>query len=323
MCECGAARLLRAGLSSGATATGPAATPRRMPTELALRVLDEARALGAREVIPSTMGEPLLWSGLDALLDRASQLGLSVNVTTNGTFPGRGAAGWAARLLPLASDVKISWNGATAATAEAIMPGLDFRAAVENVRALTARRDALAREGGPRAGITFQVTAQEENVGELAGIVRLASDLGVDRVKLNHLQPRLPGLAGRSLRRSAEAIARWNAAVGAAREEAERLCAAGRPIILQNAVALAPDPAAPAPRAPCPFVGREAWVHADGTFAPCPHPEAVRGGLGEFGSLADRPLAELWTAPAFTTFVARWEEHPVCGECPLRRPGGA
>jgi MoaA/NifB/PqqE/SkfB family radical SAM enzyme len=293
-----------------------------MPTALALRVLDEARGLGAREVIPSTMGEPLLWAGLDALLERAAQLGLQVNVTTNGTFPG-GAASWAARLLPVASDVKISWNGATAATAEAIMPGLEFAAAVENVRTVVAARDALARAGGRRAGITFQVTAQEENVGELAAIVGLAGELGVDRVKLNHLQPRLAGLHERSLRRSADAIARWNAAVRAARRAADRLRSGGRALVLQNDVELSPDPEHPAPRGPCPFVGREAWVHADGRFAPCPHPEAARGGLGNFGTLAERPLAEIWTGPAFRAFAAAWEEHPICRECPFRRPGGA
>jgi len=318
MCECGAARGLRAAI---ATPTPP--PPRRMSTELALRVLAEARALGAREVIPSTMGEPLLWSGLDALLERAGELGLRVNVTTNGTFPGRGAAGWAARLLPVASDVKVSWNGATAATAEAIMPGLDFAEARANLRALVAARDALARAGGRRAGITLQVTAQEENVAELAGIVRLAGELGVDRVKLNQLQPRLPGLAERSLRRSPEAITRWNAAVRAAREEADRLRAAGHPLDLQNALELAPDPEDVAPRGPCPFVGREAWVHADGRFAPCPHPEAARGGLGDFGSVAAQPLAEIWSGNGFRSFVARWEEHAVCRVCPFRRPGGA
>ena len=249
-----------------------------MDPELALRVLDERRGSALREVIPSTMGEPLLWAGLDGLVDLCAERALSLNVTTNGTFPGRGAAAWAARLVPVASDVKISWNGATAATAAAVMPGLSLDAAAENVRALVAARDAHARTGGRRCGVSFQVTVQQANVHELADIVRLAASLGVDRVKLNHLQPRFPGLLPASLRRSPEAIACWNTAVRAARAAADdaRL-PSGATVLLQNAVELAPDPRAPAPLGPCPFVGREAWIHPDGRFAPCPHPAAARG----------------------------------------------
>lgn len=314
MCECGAARAVG----------GPPRPPRRMDPALALAVLEERRGTGLAEVIPSTMGEPLLWAGLDALLARCGALGLSVNLTTNGTFPGRGVAAWAAALVPVAADVKLSWNGATARTAEALMPGLVFDEAVRAVEVLTAARDRHARQGGRRCGVSFQVTAQEANVGELADVVRLAARLGVDRVKLNHLQPRRPGLAALSLRRSPAAILRWNAAVRAAREAAEEVPrAGGGRVALENAVELAPDPAAPAPLGPCPFVGREAWLHPDGRFAPCPHPAAAAGGLGDFGAVPERTLGEIWSGGALRAFVARWEEHPVCRTCPFRRPGGA
>jgi radical SAM protein with 4Fe4S-binding SPASM domain len=309
MCECG-----------GARRPGP---PRRMAPALAERAVREAAALGVAEVIPSTMGEPLLWSGLDRLADLCGALGLRLNVTTNGTFPGRGPEGWAGRLAPVSADVKISWNGATAATAESVMAGLDLPRAVDAVRAFVCVRDAVARPGR-RCRVSFQVTAQEANVGELPGIVRLAASLGVERVKVNQLQPRLPHLAARSLRRSAESIRRWNAAVLAAHAAAEEhRLPSGERVLLENVVRLAEDPTAPAPRGPCRFVGREAWIHPDGRFAPCPHPAAVRGELGDFGSAAERTLAEIWEDERLRRFVASWQEHPVCGECPFRRVGGA
>lgn len=295
-----------------------------MEPALARRVLDERRGSALREVIPSTMGEPLLWAGLDGLVDLCAERALSLNVTTNGTFPGRGAAAWAARLVPVASDVKISWNGATPATAAAVMPGLSLDAAVENVRALVAARDAEARAGGRHCRVSFQVTVQEANVGELADIVRLAAALGVDRVKLNHVQTRLPALLATSLRRSPGAIAQWNAAVHAVRAAAETArLPTGERVLLQNAMELAPDPASPAPCGPCPFVGREAWIHPDGRFAPCPHPAASQGGLGDFGSVAETPLGALWASDRFLALVAGYEDHAVCRSCPLRRPGGA
>jgi len=297
---------------------------RRMDPGLALSVLRERRGTALREVIPSTMGEPLLWEGLDAVLEACAAEGLRVNVTTNGTFPGRGAEAWGQALLPVASDVKISWNGATARTAEAIMAGLRFERAVEDARRFVAVRDRLAgRPGGHRATVSFQVTAQEANVDELPDIVRLAARLGVDRVKLNHLQPWFPHLAARSLTRDGASIARWNAAAAAAlraAEEARRR--GGAAVVVQNAVALALDPAAPAPAGPCPFAGREAWVRWDGRLAPCPHPEALEA-FGDLGSVAGAPLSALWEAPAFRAFLAGVPGHPLCLRCRFRRPGGA
>jgi MoaA/NifB/PqqE/SkfB family radical SAM enzyme len=303
MCECGVARR---------------GSPRRMDPALAERAVRDAAAAGLAEVIPSTLGEPLLWEGLDPLVDLCAALGLRLNVTTNGTFPGRGAAAWAERLVPVASDVKLSWNGATAATAEAVMPGIDFAAAIEGVRTFVSVRDARPRADG-RCRVSFQVTAQEWNVAELAAIVRLAASLGVERVKVNQLQVRFPHLAARSLRRSAGALRRWNEAVREAHAaaEANRL-ASGERVLLENAVPLAEDPAAPAPAGPCRFVGHEAWLHPDGRFAPCPHPAAARGELGDFGSLARRTFLELWNGERFRRFVESWEERPVCRGCAFR-----
>jgi MoaA/NifB/PqqE/SkfB family radical SAM enzyme len=309
MCECGAARR-----------PGP---PRRMDPVLAERAVRDAAAAGLREVIPSTLGEPLLWTGVDRLVDLCAALGLSLNVTTNGTWPGRGPAGWAERLVPIASDVKVSWNAATAPTAAAIMPGLELDRAVEDLRAFLAVRELLARPGH-HCRLSFQVTAQEANVDELAAIVRLAASLGVERVKVNQLQVRFPALAETSLRRSAEALRRWNAAVAAMRAAAEDApLPSGARVLLENVAPLAEDPDAPAPRGPCPFVGREAWLHHDGRLAPCPHPAAARGELGDFGSAADAPLLALWDGEALRAFVASWPTHPVCAACPFRRPGGA
>ncbi len=295
-----------------------------MSPALASRVLLERRGTPLSEVIPSTMGEPLLWAGLDSMIDLCRELALALNLTTNGTFPGRGAASWAERLVPVGSDVKISWNGATARTAETIMPGLSFEDAAANARAFVAVRDARARAGQRRCRVSFQVTAQETNLRELPDIVRLAARIGVDRVKVNHIQPRLPGLEALSLRRSPEAIHRWNdAVVDVLAAAAETALPSGEKVLLENVVPLAPDPDAPAPRGSCRFVGREAWIHADGRFAPCPHPAAIAGALGQFGSVRERPLGEIWESEAFRSFVERHEEHPVCRECPFRRPGGA
>jgi MoaA/NifB/PqqE/SkfB family radical SAM enzyme len=317
MCECGV----------GAPAWGERdrrASPRRLDPSRVLAVLDERRGSPLREVIASTMGEPLLWAGMDDLVDRCAGQELRLNLTTNGTWPGRGPAAWAERLLPVASDVKVSWNAATPATAAALMNGLDLASAVAGLKTVLEHRDALAARTGTRPTLSFQVTAQEGNVAELGAIVRLAAALGVDRVKVNHIQVRFPSLAQRSLRRNRLAVARWNHAVGEMKAAAAESCTPdGRRVELQNAVELPRDPEVRLAVGECPFVGLEAWVLVDGRLAPCPSPAAVRGELGAFGSLDDQTLGEFWEGAALKILTLGYESHPVCRECPFRRPGGA
>ena len=50
------------------------------------------------------------------------------------TFPRLGARVWAERIVPVASDVKISWNGATKETQESIMLGSNWEMVLDNVK---------------------------------------------------------------------------------------------------------------------------------------------------------------------------------------------
>src|SRR3954453_15436593 len=59
---------------------------RRMDIALIRRVLEEAQGTPLREIIPSTMGEPLVYKHLDEILDLCAHYGVKLNLTTNGTF---------------------------------------------------------------------------------------------------------------------------------------------------------------------------------------------------------------------------------------------
>ena len=160
---------------------------RRMDLDLIRRVLTQSKGTPLREIIPSTMGEPLLYRHFDEILDLCAEHGVMLNLTTNGTFPGRGAAAWAQRIVPVTSDVKISWNGSTKETQEAVMLGSNWELVLENVRTFIRVRDDHAASGGNRCRVTFQLTFMEVNYRELPSMVRLAAGLGVDRVKGHHL----------------------------------------------------------------------------------------------------------------------------------------
>jgi hypothetical protein len=55
---------------------------------------------------------------MDEIIDLCTEYEVKLNLTTNGTFPGRGADAWAERIVPVGSDVKVSWKGATKETQE-------------------------------------------------------------------------------------------------------------------------------------------------------------------------------------------------------------
>jgi MoaA/NifB/PqqE/SkfB family radical SAM enzyme len=297
---------------------------RRMDVALIRRVLEERRGTPLREIIPSTMGEPLVYAHFDEILDLCREFGVKLNLTTNGTFPGRGAREWARRIVPVTSDVKISWNGARAETAETIMLGVRWEKVLANVREFVAVRDEHAAAGGNRCRVTFQLTFLESNVGELADMVRLALDLGVDRVKGHHLWAHFDEIQNQSMRRSPEAIERWNEAVIAAREvAAERCLPNGKHILLENIFLL--DPTATedlAPGGPCPFLGQEAWVSAVGRFDPYCAPDAQRRTLGEFGDLNTQGFMEVWDGDKYRELTATYRNRRLCLGCNMRKPAG-
>lgn len=296
--------------------------PRRMPIELVRKVVAEAARTGLRELIPSTMGEPLLFAEFEEILALCREYAVKLNLTTNGTFPRLGARAWAERIVPLASDVKISWNGATKETHEAVMLGVRWDEALANVRTFIEVRDAHATAGGNRCRVTFQLTFLATNVDELADIVRLAAQLGVDRVKGHHLWAHFPEIEGLAVRRSADAVAKWNAAVSAAKAAvAEFPLPDGRQVLLENIFPLGPDAVADiAPGGACPFLGREAWISAAGRFDPCCAPDEKRRTLGEFGNLNETTLTEIWSGTAYRQLVRGYASRELCRGCNMRRP---
>jgi len=295
---------------------------RRMPFSVIQQVVEECRGRGLREIIPSTMGEPLLYKHFDEVLELCADSGIKLNLTTNGSFRGRGAREWASLIVPVGSDVKISWNGATAATQEAIMRGSRWEDGLDNLRTFVNVRDEVAGKGGNYCRVTLQVTFLEDNVEELPDLVRLAARHGVDRVKGHHVWTHFPELEEKSLRRSADSIARWNRIVGEAHKAAEGTPGpGGKRVMLENVFPLEPDGGSDiAPGSPCPFLGQEAWISAEGRFDPCCAPDAQRRTLGEFGNLRDQSFMEIWQEEAYRFLLNTYRTRSLCMGCNMRRP---
>lgn len=295
---------------------------RRMNIELIKKILSEAQGTQLLEIIPSTMGEPLMYQHFEEIIALCHQYQIKLNLTTNGTFARKGVETWAKLIVPIASDVKISWNGASKAVQEKIMLGTQWEKVLANVKKFIAIRNGYALQGGNYCNVTLQLTFLETNVHELADIVQLGIDLGIDRIKGHHLWAHFKEIKSLSMRRSPEAIARWNEAVIKAQAiaKSQRL-PNGKEIKLENIYIL--DKYAQqdlAPGGECPFLGKEAWVATDGRFSPCCAPDKERRKLGDFGSLADKTLAEIWQSEQYQNLCKNYLQHEVCKGCNMRKP---
>lgn len=247
------------------------------------RVVEAFAPLGLREVVPSTSGEPLLYSRFADLLDLVAAQGLRLNLTTNGTFPGGGVSFWAPRLLPVLSDIKISVMGYTAAVNGLLMAGIDAVRQRANILELLEARAAYGREHALAKGelptISLQVTEQEANRDEIPALREWALAVGIDRVKVNPVW--------------------W---LGAYDQ---------------------PTDGVNAPTGTCPFLGREAWVWVDGSFQICPNPDARYGcrtaqPLGDFGNFTTGDPVALWQGALYRRFCEDFPRHPLCLNCRMR-----
>ena len=294
-----------------------------MDIGLLRRVRADSQGTLLQEIIPSTMGETLLYWHFDEILDLCAEYGVKLNLTTNGTFSRRGARAWAERIVPVTSDVKVSWNGSTKGTQESVMLGSNWERVQENVRTFIAVRDEHANRGGHRCRVTFQLTFMETNFHEVPDVVKLAAELGVDRVKGHYLWVHFDQMAGQSMRRDGDAINRWNEIVDATHEAAElHSLPSGERVLLENIFKLGPaDTGEIAVGAECPLLGQEAWIASDGRFNPCCAPDALRRTQGDFGNINNVALHDIWASNVYRSLRNTYMDRPLCQGCYMRRLG--
>ena len=148
-------------------------------------VRDAAGAGPLREVIPSTMGEPLLYSKFAELLELCRSHGIPMNLTTNGTFPGKwGSLEGMETLLRVCSDIKVS----TLSYEVGGLEELEWRRNVErllDIRRRLLESGRLEQAGKRAASVSLQVTLHRENFEHAGQLLRWAETVGISRVKWN------------------------------------------------------------------------------------------------------------------------------------------
>lgn len=232
-----------------------------------------------REVIPSTMGEPLLYSYFEDLLSLCRSMELPLNLTTNGTFPGKwGSDAGMATLLRACSDIKISYlaseqfNG-WKANVEKL---LDVR---RKLMANDAAQGECAENAARLATVSLQVTLHKKNVDDVAELVPWASSVGIDRIKWNPVV--FLSVASQKLR---EMYALDDVQLESLRQELRNGALSASNVkhegslFFNNGVDYC---AVGGKCVSCPFAD-EVWVWPDGHEDHCPNPERRFGGGAAF-----------------------------------------
>ncbi len=221
------------------------------------------------ELHPTNLGEPFTWPHFRRLCQLMEEHGVVLDLTTNGTLLDARRSEW---IAPIARDVKISFDGATAATFERFRRGARHDRVCENVRGLVRR---LRQVRVRRPVVALQMTLMRDNVDELVPLIELAHALGADRVKAYHLFCFHPEVADQSLM-----------------EELDRYAEQILPAALQRGQELGVDlqlaephggSAAALKARICFLPWHETWVDIDGSVLLChSHGGALAGHLDAF-----------------------------------------
>lgn len=298
---------------------------RRMPKEWLEPIFQQAKSLGVTEIIPSTMGEPLIYKHFAEFVELCYKYDIKMNLTTNGTFPKtteKSVPEWAHLIVPITTDVKISWNGATAETAQKVMLKINFEETVANVKEFVRVRNEYFAQTGYFCRITFQLTFMQNNMHELADIIKLAAELDIDRVKGHQLWAHFEQIKDLSFRQNAESINQWNEYVQQAYEAQEKYRKPnGKKVILENIIPLQPQETKEIPENyECPFLNRELWISATGKISPCCAPDELRNGLGDFGNFEKNTILENIQGNNYQNLLNNYKSIPLCQTCNMRKP---
>lgn len=221
-----------------------------------------------REIIPSTMGEPLLYSHFNELLDLCKSLDLKVNLTTNGTFPGFwGTEEGMRRLLLACSDIKVS-----SLASECFA---DWKRNVERLMTVAKSSDDRAASAGSEdctATVSLQVTLHKENLMMIPEIIAWADAIGIARIKWNTAV-----FLSTAPRELAERFALPSERIAEIRNYVKGFAALGGKVKHEGNLFFGNgnrDDANGAPRVDprCGFED-ELWILPDGTEQHCPNPE--------------------------------------------------
>lgn len=131
---------------------------------------------------PTDIGEPLMYPWFDKICDLLKKYDVLLDLTSNGTLLDRAIS---EKILSVAADIKISFDGSKKGTFENIRCGAKKELVEKKLLELISIRQEMAYPQNPE--ITVQSTVLRRNISEIPDIVNMAYSAGADRVKAYYL----------------------------------------------------------------------------------------------------------------------------------------
>jgi len=281
-----------------------------MDEKLLEKSINEAIELGVKEIIPTTMGEPLLYKYFDTFINILSKSNVKLNLTTNGTFPNIGVKEWANKLLPILSDIKISINSIDSKINESIMINDDTLKKLEDIKTLIKLRDKLY----PSVSITLQVTFLKSNLNDLEDIIKFSIENNINRVKGHQLWVTYDEIEEESLQNSTKKIDEWNNFIDSIDYYRDKVKLVNfEKLQTQNNTNTVPS------NYNCPFLGQELWIDYNGDFNICCAPSEKRITLGTWGKVQDTKIIEMFSSTEYKNLINNYKSKDICKICSLRK----
>lgn len=283
-------------------------TRKDMDKELLYKCLEEAKNNNVFEIIPTTMGEPVLYKYFDDIVEFCRHNNIKLNLTTNGSllFSQKYSESYIKeKLLPVISDIKISFNSLDKQINEEIMRNSNTEQITAAIQKLCRLRD----EYVPNASITIQMTFMRANIDSIIPIVKKAIEWGVNRVKGHQLWITHKELENEALYNDPYYIEKWNKLV-------HKLQVYQDKIKLENFL---PITAREYVDGDCPFLGNELWINYKGDISVCCAPDYERRKLGDFGNIYTNSLYSVLTSKQYKDLCVNYKQNDVCKKCLMRR----
>lgn len=307
----------------GSHLSGVTKQHRTMSSELLEKVEREVLP-GAVDMALTVAGEPFMTPRLATFVELAERTGAQLQMNTNATLIKDSAL--LRRILARSSVIKFSVDGADKARYESIRHEADFDVVTANIRTVVRVRAELPRARRPRLALCMVL--MRSNVDQLAQMVDLAHDLGLDRLEVAHMTVLAPHLEEEALRHHPD-LADHHVRRARARADAlgfpaslpplmsgqrlvsgprARLRVAARDLAsvsttrvkrlarsLERKARIGAWSARAGGRVPCHFLQSGVYVTIGGLVAPCPMP-----GRPVAGDLRTQTFAEIWNGPVLT-----------------------
>jgi radical SAM protein with 4Fe4S-binding SPASM domain len=296
----------------------PGGPPAFMSYELFCRLVDGFS--GITELHLQGLGEPLMHPRFFDMVRYAAARGIEVSTNTNMTVLSERRAEEC--VTSGLARMHVSLDGASAETYETIRVRARFERVLRNLRRLA---EAKARLGGALPEIRLVAVAMRRNLDELPELVRLAHELGIAHVSVQHLCHDFGESSLPEQYRPMRAFVEDETLLGEDPERVRRAFDEARSVAADLGVSLRLPNVRPRAhgasldgRSRCDWPWRGAYVSYAGEAMPCcmvATPDRIN-----FGSMAESGVAEIWSNERYKEFRRRLESDDppeICRSCAL------